>query len=228
MPRIRTMTVVRTACKRRANMENDPSISAAEWNSYISEVYGELYEEVARTGLRYFEYEEDYTTTSAAYIAEPSDMLAMVDSLEIQDSSGTYRRLQPIRAQERARYAGQTGDPYMFEFVDDRLYLFPSPGAGKTITLRYVAQSPDLSEYADGQSIDLVTAGGEAFLHWGVAAIAKHKDDRFVDYAEQQKERARLRLVDWAASKLANESSRPYVDDEADHFVRLPGDWSQP
>lgn len=207
-------------------MENDDSISPAEWDSYISEVFGELYEEVARTGLRYFEYEETFTTTGDGYIAEPDDQIAMVDCLElVLDSSGRTRRLQPIRAQERAAYAGSTGDPCKFEVVDDRLYLYPSPASGTELTLRYIAQSPDLSEYGDGDSIDVVTAGGEAFLIWGVAAIAKHKDDRFVDFAETQKEKARVRLVDWAASRLANESSRPFVDDEADDFVKLPGDW---
>lgn len=213
------MTVVRTACKRRANMENDDSVSPAEWNSYISEIYGELYEEVAGTGLRYFEYEETFTTDGTAYLDEPSDMLSLVDSLElVLDSSGRCRRLRPIRSQERASFVGRTGDPCAYEFVDDRLYLYPTPEAGKELTLRYVAQSPDLSGYDDGETIDVVTAAGEAFLIWGVAAIAKAKDERFVDFAEAQKEKARARLVNWAANKLSSEPSRPFIDDGADDF----------
>lgn len=207
-------------------MENDDSISAGEWNSYISEVYGELYEEVARTGLRYFEYTEEFTTTGDGYVDEPPDQLAMVDCIElVLDASGRTRRLQPIRAQEHSYYAGLSGEPSRFELIDDRLYLFPAPPSGTELTLRYIAQSPDLSEYADNQSVDVVTAAGEAFLIWGVAAIGKHKDDRFVDFAEQQKEKAKGRLIDWAATRLASESNRPFVDDEADDFVRLPGDW---
>jgi hypothetical protein len=220
------MTVVVTSGKRLANMENDPSITSAEWKLYASLVYGELYEEVARTGLRYFEYEETYTTTTDGYLDEMEDQLAVADCLElVLDASGRTRRLQPLRIQERSRYAGRTGTPERFAFVDDRLYLYPTPAAGTEIILRYIAQSPDLSEYSDGQSIDVVCEAGESFLYWGMAAMGRAKDDRFVDHARDQQRDAKLRLVDWAANRLANESNRPYVDDEADEFTRRPGDW---
>jgi hypothetical protein len=219
------MLTLRTRCQQRANMENDPSISTAEWNALISEIYGELWEEVADSGLRYFERETTLTTTGVAYLSEPTDQLAMVDNLEyvIDTVSGRCRRLYLLQPQERSALAGRTGDPCRFEMVDDRFYLYPTPPTGKSITLRYIPQATDLSAYADGDVVDVVTAAGEAMLIWGVAAIAKHKDDRFVDYAEAQKEKARLRLQQWARNRAFNETPRRIVED--DHG-ELEGDWT--
>lgn len=216
MPRRFTMSVLRTRCMQRANMENDDSIAPAEWNSLISEVYGEAYEEVADAGLRYFESTSDITTTTDGYIAEPVDQLSLVDNIEIvlDEASGKVRRLHPLQAQERARWSGRTGEPRRYEMVDDRVYLYPKPAAGKVLTLRYIPQSPDLSAYADADIVDVVCAAGEAFLIWGVAAIAKSKDERFVDYAESQKEKARVRLQQWARNRAFNQPARRIVEDD--------------
>lgn len=215
MPRIYPISVLRTRCQQRANMEHDPSIAPAEWNSLISEVWGESYEEVIDTGTRYSEYEESFTSTDG-YIAEPSDQLSLVDTLElvIDATTGRLRRLYPVQAQERAMLSGRTGDPLRFELVDDRLYLYPKPPDGKAVTFRYIPQAPDLSGYADGEAVDVFNAAGEAFVIWGVAAIARSKDDRFVDFAEAQKEKARVRLRNWAINRAINEAQRIVVDDD--------------
>ncbi len=203
-----------TRFQQRANMVNDTSIDAPEWKSLGSEVYGEVYEEVADSGLRYFESTIDVTTTGNGYIAEPVDQLALVDNIElvIDATSGRVRRLYPLQPQERASVSGLSGDPCRYEMVDDRFYLYPKPPTGKVLTLRYVPQSPDLSGYADADVVDVVTAAGEAMLIWGVAAIAKSKDDRFVDFADSQKEKARIRLQQWARNRAFNESPRRIVD----------------
>jgi hypothetical protein len=224
MPRRFTMGTLVTRFRQRANMENDDSISTSEWKSMGSEIYGELYEEVADSGLRYFESSSTFVTTGLAYLAEPADQLSMVDNLElvIDTVTGLCRRLKPIQPQERASLSGRTGDPRRYEMVDDRFYLYPMPPAGKTLTLRYIGQSPDLSSYADADVVDVVTAAGEAFLIWGVAAVAKSKDERFVDYAETQKEKARVRLQQWAKNRAFNEAPRRIVDDDPGDDV---SDW---
>lgn len=222
MPRLLLMGTAVTRCQQRANMEGDDSIAPAEWKSLISEVYGELYEEVADSGARYFETESTDTTTGAAYIDEPADQLSLVDNLEVLiDSAGRLRRLKPLAAQERALYAGRSGEARRYAMIDDRIYLYPTPATGTQITLRYIPQSPDLSGYADGEAMDVVTAAGEAFLIWGVCLIGKSKDERFVDLASDQKEKARVRLQQWARNRAFHESPRRFVDDDdiAD------GDW---
>ena len=218
MPRLFTMGVLVTRFQQRANMVGDSSIAPAEWKAMGSEVYGEVYEEVCDSGLRYFEYELSVDTTGVNYIAEPPSQLALVDNLEIMldATSGRVRRLRLVQAQERAALAGRTGDPRFYEMVDDRLYLYPTPPANTTVVLRYIPQAPDLSGYDDSEAVDVVTAAGEAMLIWGVAAIARHKDDRFVDYAETQKEKARLRLQAWARNRAFNEQPRRVVDDDFD------------
>jgi hypothetical protein len=214
MPRRFLMSDLVTRFKQRANMVGDDSIETDEWKSLCSEVYGEVYEEVCDSGLRYFEYTSTVTTTGDAYIDEPDDQLALVDRLELVLTGGRLRRLYPLQPQERALLSGQTGDPRRFEMVDDRFYLYPTPAAGKELTIRYIPQPPDLSSYADDDVIDVVCPSGEAMLIWGVAAIAKAKDERFVDTALDQKERARVRLQQWARNRAFNDSPRRIVEDD--------------
>lgn len=223
MARPLVMSDLVTRCKQRANMESDDSISSSEWKSLISEVYGELYEEVVDAGSRHFETSTSFTMSGAAYVAVPADQLTMVDTLEIvlDAVSGRCRRLYPIQPQERALYAGQTGDPIRYELVDDRFYLYPTPATGTVVTLRYVAQSTDLSAALDADEVDVVCSAGESFLIWGVAAIAKAKDERFVDFAETQKEKARGRLQQWARNRAFNQTPRRIVENDN----AADGDW---
>lgn len=197
-------------------MESDQSISSPEWNSLMSEVFGELYEEVADSGLRYFETSTQYTTTGLGYLAEPADQLAMVDNIELvlDATSGRCRRLFPLVPQERSGWAGRTGDPRRYEMVDDRFYLYPTPPAGKVLTLRYIQQPPDLTNYADTDVIDVVTPSGLAFLIWGTALAAMSKDKSDVELAMNQKEAARLRLRQWAENRAFHQSPRRIVEDD--------------
>jgi hypothetical protein len=217
-------SVLRTRCMQRANMENDGSISTAEADSLMSEIYGELYEEVADAGSRHFETSTTFTTSGAAFVTVPTDQLAMVDNLEwvIDAATGRSRRLKRVQPQERAAVSALTGDARWFEPIAEKLYLYPTPAAGQTVTLRYIPQSPDLTVLADGAQIDVVCAAGEAFFIWGVAAIAKSKDERFVDFAESQKEKARERLEQWARNRAFHDSPRRIVDSDDDG-----GDWRE-
>lgn len=218
------MATVRTRCQQRANMENDASISTSEWNTLISEAYGELYEEVANSGLRYFETSQTFTTTGLGYLAEPTDHLATIDNLEIviDTASGRCRRIYPVQPQERSMLSGRTGDPRRYEMVDDRFYLYPSPPSGVTITLRYIAQSPDLSGYADVGVVDVVNAGGEAFILWAVAVKAMAKDKQDVQLAITEREAARTRLAEWARNRAFHENPRRIVEDDFSDDI---GDW---
>lgn len=226
MPLRLAMSDARLRCQRRAIMEGDQSIGTTEWNSLISETFGELYEEVADSGLRYFETSTTFTTSGLGYLAEPADQLAMVDNIELvlDATSGRCRRLYPIAAQERARWAGRTGDPRRFEMVDDRFYLYPTPAAGKVLTLRYIPQPPDLTNFADADVIDVVTPSGLAFLVWGTALKAMSKDRSDVTLAMQERESARERLKSWAENRAFHQQPRRIVED--DHSDESPDDWA--
>jgi hypothetical protein len=188
-----------TRCKRRADLENDEHISGAEWKALISETYGELYSEVALTGYRYFEYDEDITATGAASYDEPDDHMSTVSLCRVE-STGRIVPLIALEPGEERRFAGMTGDAIGYQLIDDLIYLYPKPNSG-TYRLRYIPQPPNLGAYADDGVIDVVTPDGEAFLVWGVTVLAKSKSESDVTLAMQRQEAARERVQVWAANR---------------------------
>jgi hypothetical protein len=226
MPRRFTMANLVTRCKRRADLEFNDHISPEEWKALISEQYCDLYATVADAGLQYFEYVFELPTTGAASYDEPEDHLATI-SFDLVRSDGTRRAVREIMAQERAHWAARgSGEAIVYAHVDDKLYLYPNPPAGQTYELLYIPQPPDLSVYADGQAVDLVTPDGEAFLIWGTAVKAMSKSERDVRLAVAEREAARERLKDWAVHKAFTQPRRRVVDDFDPGAVPLSdADW---
>src|SRR5688572_21160147 len=108
MARRYTLATLRTRCKQRADKENDSHISDAEWAALIGEAYGELYEIVAGTGLRYFETVHEFTADGSDGYDEPDDHGKTV-GLDRVESDGSRYSLRPLMAQERQLYGGRTG-----------------------------------------------------------------------------------------------------------------------
>ncbi len=210
MPRRMTMLALRTRCKQRADKENDPHISDPEWNSLISEQYGDLYSVVAQSGLRYFETTHTITATVAARYDEPDDHLATVGVDFVIGTAGQVRPLMEIMAQEQPAWSGQVGEARAYTLIDDQILLFPKPTSG-TYTLRYIAQPPDLSSYVDADILDVVTADGEGFIVWGAAVKALSKSESDVRLAMAEREAARGRLAEWAALRAFNSPRRRTV-----------------
>lgn len=215
MPRRYQMSTLVLKCSQRFGLDGDDSLSAY-WKGFVSEVYGDVYSTVAITGLRYFEFSLDTTTAGLAYISEPADHLSTVDTVERLYPDGSRRRLRQLAPQQRANWAGQSGEAVRWELVDDRLYLYPTPPAGQQYTLRYIPQPPDLTSYADTDVVDVVTPDGEAMLIWGVNVLALAKSERDVTLAIQREEEARARLTEWAALRAFNDSPRHVVEDDLD------------
>lgn len=215
-------------CQRRADMESNSLIGNGEWKALISEQYGDLYSVVASAGLRYFETTYAFTTTGAAFIAEPIDMLATVGVDYIANASGQRDSLSELMTTERQYLAGLTGTAQAYSLVDDRLMLYPVPPAGQQYEWLYIAQSPDLTTLADIDCVDLVTPDGEAFLMWGVTVKALAKSESDVQLALAERESARVRLCDWATLRAFNSARRRVIADEPygpDSGGYLPGDY---
>ncbi len=227
MPRRYAMSTLRTRCQQRCDLENSGHIATAEWNALISEQYGDLFSTVAETGLRYFETESTITTTGAASYDEPADHYGGVGIDRIVDPvSGRRYQLQEIMAQERARWSGMTGDASVFALVDDQIYLYPRPPSGQTYKVLYIPQPPDLTSYADGDIIDIVTPDGEAFLTWGVAVKALAKSESDPSLALAEREAARGRLTEWAQLRGFNSPRRVVTDDDMFAYRSYQqGDW---
>jgi hypothetical protein len=225
MPRRYQLSELVTRCQRRADMENDSSIAAAEWKALISEIYGELHGEVSSTGLRYFETESTVTASGAASYAEPSDHLSTVGVDLVIDSAGRRRELEELMPLEQAQWSGLVGEAHRYTLIDDQLYLYPNPSSG-TYKWRYIAQPPDLSTEADATLVDVVTPDGEAFLVWGVAVLALSKGEKDVTLALQRQEQARARLKDWAYNRSLTQPRRLSMPGYGESFNDYdPSDW---
>ena len=224
MPRTFAMSVIRGRCKQRADQENSSLISDSEWNALISEVYGELFSEVAACLERYFESTTTVTATGATSYNEPTDHYSTIRIARV--SSGRQYPLRQLRSQDEAHLIGVPGgDAVYWTLVDDQLFLYPNPSSG-SYKWYYIAQPPDLSAYADGDLVDLVSPDGEAFLIWGVAAIALAKAESNPSLALSRQEAARERVQYWAANRnLAEGRSRPVEDIDAGRFG--PDGWER-
>ncbi len=224
MPRTFPMSTLVRRCQQRADREGDGHINdtavTSEWRSLISEQFGELYLIVADSGLRYFETTDTITATGAAYYAEPADHLGTVLMTRVLDASGARYDLEEVMVPEQSHWSGMTGDALEFTLIDDRIYLFPTPGSG-TYELRYIQQPPDLTTYADGDLVDVVSPAGEAFLIWGVAVKALSKSESDVSLAIAERDRFGAMLAEWASLRAYNGSRRRVV-------VRSNTDYADP
>lgn len=213
MPRLFAMSSLVTRCKQRADQVNSEFISDAEWKALISEKYGELHGAVCDTGSRYFESTQTITATGATSYDEPDDFRSAVG----MDRLDGTRRLPvfELMTAERHIFSGQSGDARFFQHIDDQIYLHPNPSSG-TYYFLYVPQSPDLSSYGDSDLVDVCDESGEAFLIWGVAAIALAKAESNAQLALQKEADAKERLIAWAARRMMSEPRRRVVDSWSD------------
>ena len=227
MPRVVTMSALVLRVQQLADMQNDPSIDATEWNALISEAYGEAYEIVASEGNRYFEYTVTLTTDGTNYLPEPVDQLSIVDQLELilNATTGQCRRLRAITPQQRAPLAGRTGQPRYYELVDGRYFLYPTPPAGQTLTLRYIAQCPDLTAYVGTNQVDCYCVAGQKFVQYAAALEAVDKSKNDSSAIARKLEEQRALLTAWASDRAMNVQPVWYVDD-GDGGDSLPSNWN--
>lgn len=221
----RTIAQLVASCQLRADKKDDDHVTAAEWQEYISELYGELHGAVAETGARYFETEATITTTGASSYALPTDHLATIGVDYVLDSTGRRRSLDELMVQERPLFAGQTGDATMFAFTGTSIVLYPTPSTGSYKHV-YVPQPTDYTAVATTTAVDLINNDGLKFLVWGVAAIALHKGEASQQRAMVERDAAKASLIEWAVRRALTMPKRRMVreTDLGDGFVS-PADW---
>lgn len=226
MPNLVLTSDLVTRAQQLADMEGDDSISTTEWKSLLSEGYGELYEDTGMAGLRYWETIKTFTTDGTGFLPEPDDQLAIVDRLELVTNvaTGKCRRMRSISPQERARLSGRVGLPRAYELVDGRYFLYPTPPSGQTITLRYIGQCPNLTNYDDGQVVDCVTSYGRRFLQLHAAIQAMAKSRRDASDLIQERELCRKNHIEWAGNRAFNDQPVLYTEDESED-CGVPENW---
>ncbi len=224
MPRIYTMETLRTRCQQRCDQENSSFISDAEWNALISEQYGDLWSVVAETGLRYFETSTTITADGSASYDEPTDHYSTIAVTRVMDSAGRECSLTPAGHQQEVNLRGLTGDAQFWTLVDDQLCLYPRPSSG-TYKWYYLQQPTDLVDYADDDTVDVVTPDGESFLIWGVAVKALAKGEGNVQLALAEREASRERLLVWAANRVISEHRQRFNPEADSSYPYDPADW---
>jgi hypothetical protein len=218
MARLLLMSDIVLRCKRRSDMENSNVISDPEWKALISEQYGQLYATVVKSGMRYFETTATITANGAASYALPSDHDETIGIDRVLDSAGRTQQLGELQVQERNVFSGQTGDARAYSIVAQTVVLFPRPATG-TYQHVYVAQSPDISSLADVSTVDVVTADGEAFLIWGVAAKALPKTESDPMVAMRERDAADVRFAeDVSLRALVNPRRRVTMPGPLDRY----------
>lgn len=226
MPRRVLLSKLVLRAQQLADMENDPSVDATEWTALISEAYGEAYEVVAAEGTRYFETTHTYTTDGTNRLPEQADQLSVVDRLELilDASTGRCRRLRPITPQQRAALSGRIGPPRYSELVDDTWYLYPTPPTGQQLTVRYIAQCPDLTDLPGATSVDCYCMAGQKFVQYAAAMEAVDKSKNLSERLAAKLDLQRKLLTEWASDRFMNDQPVWYVEDDDDDCV--PSGWS--
>ena len=221
------MVTAITRAQQLADMENDDSIAPAIWKWFASMVYGELWPEVSMGAQkRYFETSTTISADGSASYDEPSDHFGTVRVTRV-DGDGREHELRELRTGEEVAYRGLTGEAIGFTTVDDQLYLYPNPSSG-TYKWYYQQQPTDISNYADDDVIDVVVPSGEAFLIWGMAALALHRQQKNAQMALNEKTAAHGRVQWEAANRNARATSTRGPAELDDDRVYRPPTWERP
>jgi len=221
MPHRLTMGEFVLRCRRRVDMKRNQARTDDDFKALISEQYGDLWGVVSGTGYRYFETSTTITATGADSYDEPDDHLGSVWLSRVLPD-GREWPLEELMAQEEWMYKGRTGDALAFSHIDDQIFLYPKPSSG-TYKLYYIPQATDLSAYADGEVVDVVTADGAAFLIWGVAVKAHGELEGNAQLALAERDRYEKKLMEWAALKAFNEPRRTPVEGRPPYL--RDGEW---
>lgn len=210
--------------KNRMDMANSDALTDAEWKENLSSVYGELYEEVADSGMRYFETEATITADGSASYALPSDHLSTI-AIDGEVSPGG-RRFPVVEqmVQERNGYQGalSSGQAKEFAIVGSTLKLYPVPASGSYYHT-YIPQAADLSSAQDTDVVDVITPSGEKFVVYGLVILAriKEQDDMRADLQQQQMALTKLRK--WVVQRSFNTPRRPMHGDVDSRRITDPG-----
>lgn len=167
-----TLTALISAVRRRADIEGDTHITDAEITDYLTASAGELWDSLVTAYSGYAEASKTYTTDGTNALACPSNMLKADGlDLEISESNSVRITLKRIAWSDRNKYRWPLSTPWPTHYAlrGDNIYLFPTPSAGKSITLWYV---PRCTTFANSGTIDCTsTSPGDSLTINGVRFV---------------------------------------------------------
>jgi len=209
------MSELVTRCLTAADLESQTVISSATTKILVDRGYRQLYGELAKPGVGYFDTEATISTTGGATYALPSDHLWTVGVEYLVDSQGRRRPLTKLMRPERALYSGNSGQSACaYDVIGTNVVLYPTPPTGQTYYHVYIPQPTDISTAADGTLIEMATLDGEEFLIWTVVFYIRDKLDLDTRVAQAEREAARLRVQDDAQLRAFENMSRRIIQDD--------------
>jgi hypothetical protein len=225
MGRTVTLGNLVSRAKVAADQEGQSTISDTNWKEFIDRAYRQLYSELAKPGVGYFDTEATITSTGVAAYALPSDHLFTVGVDYKIDSAGRREPLKELMRPERSWHTGQTGTSWAYEVFGTNVALYPTPPAGQQYIHTYIPQPADISAAADGTLIEMATLDGEDFILWTVVFFARDKLEQDTRTAAQEREAARVRVAEDAVMRSFMNPRRIIVQDDYGDTPRYPGDW---
>jgi hypothetical protein len=133
-----TLDALISTIRARADMENSAFVTDAEITDFIRSSAGEFWDSLVTAYAGYAEASKTYTTDGTNALTIPDNMLKADGlDLEIGDATGGRISLQRIAWADRNKYRWPLNTPWPTHYClrGNYVYLFPTPIAGKTITL---------------------------------------------------------------------------------------------
>jgi hypothetical protein len=169
-PGQKTLTELIETVRQRADIQDSDFISDSEITGWLNSSHGELYDELVTAFEGYFEASQAYITDSTGYIVCPSDFLKSA-LLDLSLSGSTDRvTMHRVSWGDRNRYSSQASTlPGYYCLRGEKIYLFPPPAAGVSLTLWYtprmtpLANSGYLQVLSQAATGDSVTINGVEF-----------------------------------------------------------------
>lgn len=232
MARNVTITDLITRAKRVAGMENESSVSDAEWQIYVVQAKAEMDMIVQNTGCDALVTEQSIVSNGSSVLPDlpGEEGLEQIRSVEYRVSSTVRRRLRRIMREERDDFQGATGSEAVGYFVQGHdaltaagIYLYPTPPTGQTYVVTYEPLDDQTLEDADpSTSIDTLTVHGEKFIRYTAAAEVLAHEESDPNFALMKAAEAKERLEWWAINRMREEGRR--IVEPVDEYY-LPGDY---
>lgn len=225
MARTFALSTLRTAVRRRADVENSTFLTDAEINTYISASYCELYDLLIKSGLNYQRSTQTPTIVAGTQsYALPADYYGTI-GVDYQLDSTQWVTLPEIMVHERNYLPVSGGSRSLaYEIAGSNLILYPAPASASQVYRHlYIPAPADLT--SDGTTIDGVS-GWEELVIVDAAIKCLSKEESDTNHLERERARLTGRIEEAALNRAWSTARRvSRVEDIQDEIVADPASW---
>jgi hypothetical protein len=197
MSQLVRLDALRTAVRRRADLENNLFVADAELNDYINRAIADLWDLLQQVnGDMRLEREAPFTTAAnQRTYALPADF-QFVTGVFWDTGGGQLSRMEQYMGTESQDDWIATGWTYfgrvMYRLQAGNIRFVPIPSGTYTVTLKYTPNATIL--VADSDTVDSVNYWDD-FVIWSAVATALAKQETDPGYAVSERERVKHRIL---------------------------------